>query len=87
MAKSLDFHVVTMYCLNMARFVVDVMLSTHDGLKEGVLAMDWHRTIVEAVDGFEAEQTAYLMAHCQGWYPTSVCIIEDGTDEIANGLV
>jgi len=71
----------------MARFVVDVMLSTHDGLKEGVTVMEWHRTIVEAPNGIVAEQIAYLMAHSQGWYPTSVCVIEDETDEIANGLV
>lgn len=70
----------------MARFVVDVMLSTHDGLKEGVLAMAWHRTILEADNGLEAEQTAYLMGHCQGWYPTSVTIVEDGTDPIAKEL-
>lgn len=60
----------------MSRFVVDVMLSTHDGLKDGILAMDWHRTIVEAVDANEAGQTAYLMSHCQGWYPTEITIVE-----------
>ena len=70
----------------MARFVVDVILSTHDGLHEGILDLDWHRTIVEADTGLDAEQIAYLMSQAQGWYPTSVCVIEDPTDEIANSL-
>jgi hypothetical protein len=59
-----------------ARFVVDVMLSTHDGLKEGILAMDWHRTIVEAGNGVEATETAYLISRCQGWYPTELTVVE-----------
>lgn len=74
------------YGVYMARFVVDVMLSTHDGLHMGILAMDWHRTIVEADNGIEAEATAYLMSCAQGWYPTMVTIIEDGTDPIAEAI-
>lgn len=58
------------------RFIIDVKLSTHDGLKAGILCMDWHRTHIWAEDALRAEQDAYLMAHAQGWYPTSVVIID-----------
>jgi hypothetical protein len=67
----------------MARFVVDVMLSRHGQMHR---VLDWHRTIVEATDGFEAEQTAYLISQAQGWYPVEVTVIEDGTDPIAKEL-
>lgn len=67
----------------MARFVVDVMLSRHGQMHR---TLDWHRTIVEAANGVEASETAYLISRCQGWYPTDVIVIEDGNDPIAKEL-
>lgn len=49
--------------------------STHDDLKEGVTSKQQTRVVLskkEFPNPSEAEQTAYLMGHARGTYPTRV---------------
>lgn len=57
----------------------DVTVSTHDLLKQGVVARrwagspnDWHRVVVEAPNRIEAGLIVHAMLHAQGHYPTGI---------------
>lgn len=60
-------------------FSFDVEVSTHDDLKNGILALRvhgsrhaWHRVVIAADTRDEAALLAAQMASCHGWMGTGV---------------
>jgi hypothetical protein len=60
---------------NPSTWAIGVDHSTHDDLKEGVVARSHSHILLsrdEFPDASEAEQTAYWWGHARGTYPTKV---------------